>query len=220
MLDHGAQNRGVNAIIKRYARLWPRLGCPIIVQLADRELHFLRAVVERLAAIESISGFELVVPPLVDGQRTTEEWLEQALYIVTQNSDLPVWVKLPLHSTRSLAKVAVTAGAAALVIGQAPTGALPPTNLAATASSTLMMSAPIRGQLYGPGTFPQMVAALIEVTALALPVALIACGGIHTLAQAQQVLALGADAFQLDSAVWIEPGLPQRLCQALARHVA
>ncbi|MGB5049885.1 MAG: hypothetical protein WBO46_13170, partial [Caldilineaceae bacterium] len=35
VLHTGLQNRGVSAVIKNFARLWPRLGCPVIAQIAD-----------------------------------------------------------------------------------------------------------------------------------------------------------------------------------------
>ena len=59
--------------------------------------------------------------------------------------------------------------------------------------------------------------ALLEVAGLQLPAALIACGGIHTSTQVQQALAAGAQAVQIDSAVWVEPGLPGRLAAEISR---
>ncbi len=35
VLATGLQNRGLNSAVQRYAKLWPKLGCPIIAQLAD-----------------------------------------------------------------------------------------------------------------------------------------------------------------------------------------
>ncbi|NJN80884.1 MAG: hypothetical protein HC802_00365 [Caldilineaceae bacterium] len=63
-----------------------------------------------------------------------------------------------------------------------------------------------------------MYEALVAVVDLDLPAcALIACGGIHTEAQARAALVAGASAVQIDSAVWVEPGLPGRLAEALRR---
>ncbi len=73
----------------------------------------------------------------------------------------------------------------------------------------------MRGPVYGPAAFAPMLNALEQVAALALPAALIAAGGIHTAAQVQQALDAGAGAVQIDSAVWVEPGLPSRLVAAL-----
>jgi dihydroorotate dehydrogenase len=61
-----------------------------------------------------------------------------------------------------------------------------------------------------------MLAALAAVARLQLPCALIACGGIFTVDQVRQALAVGAQAVQIDAAVWVEPGLPVRLVEAFA----
>ncbi len=214
VLEPGMQNRGVTATIKRHARLWPRLGCPIIVQLADTETHYLAAVAERLVDVAEISAFELLIPPNIDGERPAAQWIERTLRTLTDSSDLPIWVKLPLDRATKMAPVAVAAGAVALVVGQPPIGTLPYRTQAKGVTSTTPTTF-VRGALYGPTLFPLMLTALIDVAKLKLPTALIACGGIHTVAQAQQALAAGASALQLDSAVWVEPGLPQRIAQAL-----
>jgi dihydroorotate dehydrogenase (NAD+) catalytic subunit len=214
VLESGLQNRGVAATLKRSARLWPRLGCPVIVQLADTEVHFLGVVAERLATATMISGFELLVPQSASADRPTERWLERALRSIIDSTDLPVWVKLPLNQAAKLAPVAVAAGAAALVIGQPAIGTLPYQGLA-SGPGAAGAGQLVRGALYGPALFPLMLTALIDVAQLGLPTALIACGGIHTVAQARQTLAAGATALQIDSAVWIEPGLPAQITQAL-----
>ncbi|MCB0062318.1 MAG: hypothetical protein KDE19_09390 [Caldilineaceae bacterium] len=227
VLESGLQNRGVNATRKRYARYWSRLGCPVIVQLADTDLHFLAQVAGQLAEHEGVSGFELLVPRL-QGQfekrgdargELSVAWLQQALRVVDEQSDLPIWVKLPLEQAAALAPIAVAAGAAAIVVGRPPLGMLArtmadaadtgdgqpdPTAPPPTAAGA---SALIRGEFFGPALLPLMLSALSEVVQQALPAAIIACGGIHTAAAAEQALAVGATAFQLDSAVWIEPGI-------------
>ncbi len=63
--------------------------------------------------------------------------------------------------------------------------------------------------------FPLMLEVLLQVAAQQLPAALIACGGIHTADHVQQALAAGAQAVQIDSAVWVEPGLPGRLAASV-----
>jgi dihydroorotate dehydrogenase len=117
-------------------------------------------------------------------------------------NDLPLWIKLPLQNAVALAPAAVDADA--LVIGQPPQGSLPNA-----------YNVPVSGSLYGPLMFAPMMAALFDIVRLALPVPTIACGGIHTVVQARQVLAAGAAAFQLDSVVWVEPGSAGRIAQAM-----
>ncbi|MCB0188697.1 MAG: hypothetical protein KDE31_30720, partial [Caldilineaceae bacterium] len=137
---------------------------------------------------------------------------------LAQESDLPVWVKLPLTQAVPLGKVAAEAGAAALVVGQPPIGTLPQT---ATDWGAPLAAAPtlVSGPLYGPAIFPLMLTALRELAHQGLPTPLIGCGGIHTVTHARQLLTVGAAAIQIDSAVWIEPGLPQRVAQALRELV-
>ncbi len=118
--------------------------------------------------------------------------------------DLPLWVKAPLATAVQLAPAVVEAGAVGLVVGQPLAGA--GMRLPGDGSSQA-----VYGDLFGPLAFAPMLATLLQVAALQLPCALIACGGVHTLDQVRQALAAGAAAVQMDSAVWVEPGLPGRL---------
>lgn len=226
LLETGLQTRGLNATLKRYARYWSRLGAPVIVQLADTDLPFLAHVAARLAEHEAVSGFELLVPRRLQARTNRQtrdqngelsiDWLTQALRIVDERSDLPIWVKLPIEEVTPLAPVAVEAGAAGIVIGRPPLGTLVRSQ-AVGQSGTNAAATPalLNGELFGPSIFPLMMRALVDLVQLALPTAIIACGGIHTVAQAEQVLAVGATALQLDSAVWIEPGIAGLIRNAL-----
>ncbi len=113
-------------------------------------------------------------------------------------SDLPVWVKLPLESAAALAASAVDAGAVGIVMGQPVPGA----SARQAADGAIHW---VRGSLFGPAIFPQMLRSLLDVAALHLPCALIACGGIHTRLDVRQALAAGAHAVQIDSLAWVEP---------------
>jgi dihydroorotate dehydrogenase (NAD+) catalytic subunit len=194
VLETGLQNRGLNATLKNFAKLWPRLGCPVIVQVADSQPQVLARTLSQLSLVAGVSGIELLLPRNADAGQTRE-----LVRAAERSCDLPLWVKLPLEQAILLAALAVEAGAVGLVVGQAPLGA-------AGYGASL-----VTGALFGPLSFAPMLAALISVAALGLPAALIACGGIHTLAQAQQALAAGAQALQLDSAIWVEPGLAEKM---------
>lgn len=204
VLGVGAQNRGVNDVVKRFARQWARLGAPVIVQVAENRPSALSYVLERLAMVEAVAGIELLV-----GNSADAETVQRAIYTTMQIADLPIWVKLPLADVALLAPVAVEAGAVGIVVGQPPPAA-------AMRSKVDGVPALVQGTLYGPIVFHLMLAALLAVSKLSLPAALIACGGIHTTEQARTVLRLpGVRALQIDSALWIEPGLPARLARAL-----
>ena len=56
----GLQNRGVTAAVKRYGQLWPRMGCPVIAQIADSSREEAAETVGRLSGVDGIEGFELL----------------------------------------------------------------------------------------------------------------------------------------------------------------
>ena len=196
------QNRGVSAALKKYAHLWSRIGCPVIAQVADSDCDEAAATVRRLSSTEGCQGFELLCQP-----EATATEIARLLEVFLLESDLPVLAKLPLARAAEFAPVAAAAGAAGVVIGSPPIGA------AVRADGQTL-----KGETFGPGVFPAMLAALLEVKALGLPGSLIACGGIHMRAQAQQCLAAGADALQLDSLVWVEPAAAMALAAAFGTH--
>jgi len=199
------QNRGVSAVIKRFANLWPKLGCPVIAQIAEPDPHALAQVVERLERTNLLDGLELLPPRHID-----PSLLHNLIQTVIHHSDLPLWVKLPLENSIQLAKISVEAGASAIVMGQPLMGAA--TSMVESRSKSQLVT----GALYGPTTFAPMLAELTAVAQLQLPCALIACGGIHTVEQVRQALHYGAHAIQMDSAVWIEPELPSYFVEKLA----
>ena len=196
----GLQNRGVSAAVRRYGQLWPRLGCPVIAQVADSEYGDAAETVERLSAVDGIEGFELLCEP-----DASEKELSRLLEVVLLETDLPVLVKLPRARAAALAPAAVGAGAAGVVVGSPPIGA-----------GVRPDGQTVSGEMFGPGVFPVMLAALLAVKALALAGSLIACGGVHTRQQARDCLQAGADALQLDSLVWVEPAAAVALAAGLS----
>ncbi len=210
VLETGMQNRGIAAVLKHFAKAWSRLGCPVIAQIADSQPSALAKVAAQLTSDQQLSGLELLLP-----RNANAELTRSLLRVVIQSSDLPVWVKLPLDRAVGLAPHAVEAGAVGLVIGQPLIGAAFYAGSGRFEATAEQANPTVTGSLFGPLAFAPMLAALSAVAKLALPCALLACGGIHTLAQAQQALQAGAQAVQLDSAIWVEPGLPGRLVDEL-----
>ncbi len=151
----------------------------------------------RISAMQGIAGLELV--PLT---REIEVATRMVRYVV-QATDLPVWVKVSFEEASAWARPLVEMGANGLVLGQAPRG-----QLGSEATGL------VDGGLYGPLTFALMLPVLRAVARLQLPAALIACGGLHTVEQMWQALDAGADALQVDTALWVEPALPNWLAAA------
>ena len=194
------QNRGVSAAVRKFAGLWPRLGCPVVAQLGDSEEEEAASTARRLSGVEGIEGFELVCSP-AGSEREISRLLE-ALLVET---DLPVLAKLPLVRASTLAPALIAAGAAGIVVGSPPIGAAMKGD-----------GWTVTGEVFGPGVYPMMLAALMEVKGLGLTGSLIACGGIHTRNQALHCLAAGADALQLDSLAWVEPAAASIVAAAFA----
>ena len=98
ILETGLQNRGIAAVLKKFAKLWPRLSCPVIAQVADAQPSALAKMVAQLTSARGLSGLELLLPRNADAELT------RALIRTTiRQSDLPVWVKLPLERAVALA---------------------------------------------------------------------------------------------------------------------
>jgi dihydroorotate dehydrogenase len=191
-------SRSARRAVERYGAIWQRLACPVIVHLVDATVDDLARSARQLAHAAAVAAIEWNLPPtatpalVADGVRT-----------LTQVSDAPIWVKLPLTNAVTLATRAVAAGAVGVVVGQAPMGAAP--------CSEPVTKAPAlaSGALHGPGVYPLMLNVLREVAAAQPGCALIACGGAHHAEHIRCALASGAHAVQIDSAVWRAGGAAQ-----------
>lgn len=211
VLESGLQNRGISAVLKKFAKGWAKLGCPIIAQVAGTDADMVGEVVQRLNDV--VAGYrqpavELSAIELLVAHTTGADQLRNILRIASNDAELPLLLKLPLESAASIAPIAVEFGVSSLVVGCPMRGAGASTRLDAGRGL-------VTGDLFGPLAFAPMMAALQQVLALDLPCTVVACGGIHTLAQARQALDAGASAVQIDSAVWIEPGLSTRIAEGL-----
>jgi dihydroorotate dehydrogenase (NAD+) catalytic subunit len=203
VLETGWQNRGISSALSRYGKIWPNLGCPVVAQLVDADARSMGKLAARLASVPGIAGLELV--PLTHDEDIAARMVRSAV----EASDLPIWVKLSLAEAVAWAKPLVEVGANGLVVGQPPRGQL------GSEKSGL-----VSGGLHGPLTFAFVLPVIRALARLQLPAALIACGGIHTFTQMQQVLDAGASAVQIDTAVWVEPALPNWLASEWAEKSA
>ncbi len=211
VLDTGLQNRGLEATLRNFARHWSRVGCPVVVQVAESNPRALPRIMQQLELVDGVAGIELLLPE--DAERRT---IKPLLRAIIESCDLPLWVKLPLARAAELAPLCVQQEAVGLVIG----GAVGDITVNEPVDSETVPSDLVRkGSLYGPVVFPRMLNALQQVAQLRLDCALIACGGIYTADHVKQALAAGAQAVQIDSAIWVEPGFPQRLLEQV-NHVS
>ncbi|MEX1018035.1 MAG: hypothetical protein WDZ49_00170 [Litorilinea sp.] len=218
VLDHGNQNRGVRAAVRKFAPLWAALDCTVIVQVADRDVHALGDTLTHLAAMEAdvqeFDGLELLLPDTAP-IKTLRTFIDTARARYAG----PLLVRLPLLRATRLAAVALESGADALVIGEPPQATLPYAGIR-TGHHTGRAPAVVSGRFYGPANFGLMLQELIAVRAENPAATLIAAGGIHTPQMAQHALALGAQCVALDSVVWVDPASIGEISAAIAAPAA
>lgn len=221
VLNAGLQNRGISSALKKFSALWTRLDAPIILQIADNQPEMLAEVVEKVnRACEDglpIAGFELAL-----AEDATEELTERLVETVVRKTDLPLLVRLPLEEIEYFADAAVYAGADSLVVGHLPKGLIARSQgyKMTTSHASPPGRVTVAGSLGGPATVPQMLHALARVAKLNLDCTLVACGGIHSASQAIEALTMGAVAVQLDSVVWVEPGMVEGIATRLGEYAA
>jgi len=187
LLHSGLPNPGFSSVLKKFGPRWADSRLPVIVNLmADRPEETAR-MVQKLEGLENVAAVELGFAPLL---------AEDIILLAVEMSlgELPLIVSLPWDQILTLGPRVMQAGAIAVSLS-APRGALP---LEAQAGPT--RGGIISGRLYGPGLFPHTLD--IVQNAAKLGLAVIGAGGVHSRENIQAMLAAGALAVQLDSALW------------------
>ena len=181
VLHTGYPNPGFSQVLRRYARHWSRSPLPVIVHLLGRDAEEIARMAQRLESIEGVMGLEVGV--VSDASRDQVAGFAQAA-----SGELPVIMRLPMERCVELAQGAVNAGAMAISLA-------PPRGLYPTGGGEI-----IQGRLYGPAILPMALNIVRELTQLGIPT--VGGGGIYTQAHKDAMLAAGAMAVQLDSALW------------------
>lgn len=217
VLDHGGQNRGVQAAISRFGTLWTAMPCPVLAQVIDSDLHALRTTLGALTDSPGVAGVELCVSATAP-IKTIRAQIETARHCYAG----PLLVRLPLIRATRLAPVAQDAGGDVLIIGDPPIGAIPHEDALKDdmpkddlPEEDMPEAQLVRGHIFGPANFALLMQELAAIRA-ALPHApIVAAGGIHNATMAHQALAAGAQAVALDSVVWIDPASVGAISQSL-----
>ncbi len=180
LLHSGLPNPGFPAVLKKFAPRWADSKLPIIVNLmADRPEETAR-MVQQLEGVENVAAVELGFAPHLAADIILIA-LEMSL------GELPLIVSLAWEQVLSLGPRVMQAGAIAISLS-APRGTL------------LKDNKLISGRLYGPALFPQVLDLIQNAVKLGLPV--IGAGGVYAKENAGAMLAAGALAVQVDSALW------------------
>ena len=181
LLHTGLPNPGLSSVIKNHAARWKRCELPIIVNLIGDRPEESKRMVQTLEGIENVMAVELGFAPMLadDIIRLT---LEMCL------GELPLVFSLSVEQVLSLGPRLVQDGAAAISIS-APRGAL-------TRDGQL-----INGRIHGPSLFPRSLEIVHSASKVGIPI--IGGGGVWGDEDVADMLAAGAMAVQIGTALWV-----------------
>jgi dihydroorotate dehydrogenase (NAD+) catalytic subunit len=187
LLHTGYPNPGFKTIIRKHARRWARSPVPVIVHLLAQEPTGLRRMVERLEGIEAVMGVEIGLRPGIDPDLVHEMGMAAV-------GELASIIRLPFDSVSGVnvnAKLLDTV----IATGASAVSLAPPRGTLVGADGSL-----VSGRLFGPGLFPQTLAAVKILAEMDIPT--IGGGGVYSRAEVETLLAAGAVAVQLDAVLW------------------
>ncbi|HTP03339.1 MAG TPA: nitronate monooxygenase [Anaerolineales bacterium] len=187
LLHTGLPNPGFRSVIRQYARRWKDAPMPVIVHLLADRPDETRRMVQALEGAENVMAVELGFAPLLAGDIIL-------LVVEMCSGELPLIVSLPAEQVLELGSRALQSGAAALSIAP-PRGAIS------------RDGALVTGRLFGPSLLPRTLDVVHSAAHSGFPV--IGAGGICSKADTDAMLAAGALAVQVDSALWLPRALPQ-----------
>ncbi len=208
LLHTGLANPGVVAAVRRYGRAWARSPVPVIVHVAGTSPNEAASCCWRLASVEAVAGIELGLPDAAGGSTGLAELFDRVTDVIRAAraaASQPLIVRLPLVWAAALCEAAVETGADALTI------AAPPRGTVWHAPSDRFVT----GRLYGSFVLPLALHVLRRVAEL-VPVPLIGCGGIHSVADGLAFLHAGATAIQVGGALWHDPASLTRIARGLS----
>ncbi|MEO8571343.1 MAG: dihydroorotate dehydrogenase [Chloroflexota bacterium] len=213
----GLQNPGVDAVIARYAETWASWTAPVVVNVAARSVRDFVEIARRLDGVPGVAAIELNLScPNVDAGGSLFAADSSAAAEVTaavrRATDLPLVVKLSPNVTeiRPIARAVAAAGADAVSAINAVAGVA----IAQVAGGPSLLG-DATGGLSGPAVKPIALRIVSEIVA-SVKIPVIAIGGVTSLADVLDFLAVGAVAVGVGSAVFADPGLPVRLVESLA----
>jgi len=212
----GLQNPGIDAVLERYAPAWARWRVPVIVNLCGESSGDLVDIVRRLEGVPGVAGVELNLSCTnargggvafgLDAEAS-----RSLVSAVRRATDLPLIAKVTAAAAdvRAVARACEEAGADAI----SAINTLPGLALAADRTGPALGS--VYGGICGPALKPVALRVVFEV-AQAVDVPVIGIGGVATIDDVLDLLAVGAAAVGVGVAAFADPMLPVRLADELA----
>ena len=214
----GLQNPGVDVVVEKYAGAWAGWRTQVIVSIAGESVADVVAIVGRLEGVPGIAGLEINLGCSNAARSGLAFGLDpeaagRLIAAVRRATDLPLIAKLSPHAEdlRAVARAVADAGADAI----SAINTLP--GLALAADRTRPALGSIYGGLSGPAIRPLALRVVFEI-ARSVDVPIVGVGGVGSIDDVLDFLAVGAAAVGLATAALAEPGLPGRLAVELAEH--
>jgi len=214
----GLQNPGVDAVIEKYGATWARWRVPVIVNVAGESIADYVEVAHRLDGAPGVAGIELNISCPNVGKGGLQFALDPdaagaVTAAVRRATDLPLLVKLSpnVADIRPIARAIADAGADALTAINTLSG------IAVARNRTKPFLGNVYGGLSGPAIKPVGLRIVYEVAQL-VDIPVVAIGGVTSLDDVLDYLAVGAVAVQVGTAIFADPTLPVRLVGELAAH--
>jgi dihydroorotate dehydrogenase (NAD+) catalytic subunit len=215
LLGMGLQNPGLDQVIERYAETWAKWEIPVILNLCGESVAELADAARRLEGLSGVAAVELNLS-CANASRGAAFGLEpssaaSAVSAVRRACDLPLIAKLTAAASdiRAVARAVEDAGADVI----SAINTLPGLLVAADRLGPALGSG--YGGVSGPALKPVALRVVFEV-AQSVKIPVIGIGGIATLDDVLDMLAVGAEAVGIGVAALADPMLPVRLADELA----
>ena len=211
----GMQNPGIDVVLERYAQAWAAWHVPVILNLCAESVGDMVDCVRRLEGVPGIAGIEVNLS--CAGGRGGAMWgLDEGsagslIAAVRRATELPVIAKLTASAAdvRAIAHACEDAGADVIsAINTLPGLVVSSDRLGPALGSGY-------GGISGPALKPVALRVVYEV-AQVVDVPVIGIGGVVTVDDVLDLLAVGAVAVGVGVAVLADPMLPVRLADELA----
>ena len=214
----GLQNVGVENFLRDKLPLLRKYNTQVIVNVFGSCLDDYLAVIGRLEEAEGIAGYELNIscPNVKRGGMqfgsTPASVAEVVKAARAESRRRPLWVKLlPLVTEiREIARAAESAGADALTVANTYP------SMAVDFRTGRSRIGNLTGGLSGPAIKPITLRLVWEATQ-AVKIPILGLGGIETVEDVLEYVAVGASAVQVGTASFSDPKVSERIAGGLAR---
>ncbi len=211
----GMHNPGIDVVLDRYAQAWASWPAPVILNLCAESVGDMVECVRRLEGVPGVAGIEVNLS--CAGGRGGAMWgLDEGsagslVAAVRRATELPVIAKLTpaAADVRAIAHACEDAGADVI----SAINTLPGLSVAADRLGLALGSG--YGGISGPALKPVALRVVYEV-AQVVDVPVIGMGGVVSIEDVLDLLAVGAVAVGVGVAVLADPMLPVRLADELA----